>query len=181
MGYRVCLCVLCKCFAEADFTTGLSERKYMKRYTQILSLAMCGIILYAGRVAAGEFFERNGLTIDGYDPVAYFEEQRPVKGRSEFRTEFRGSIFQFTSAVHREAFAADPEKFSPQYGGYCAYGTAKGYKAKIDPEAFTVVQGKLYLNYSDAVQTRWLSDIPGYIEKADANWPEVQKQTRVRE
>lgn len=153
----------------------------MKRYVHILSLILCGMALYAVNASAGEFFERNGVAISGYDLVAYFDEERPVKGVPEFRAEFRGSTFQFISAAHRDAFAADPEKFSPQYGGYCAYGTAKGYKAKIDPEAFTVVQGKLYLNYSDAVQTRWLSDIPGYIQKADANWPEVQKQTRVRE
>ena len=153
----------------------------MKRYVHILSLILCGMALYAVNASAGEFFERNGVAISGYDLVAYFDEKRPVKGVPEFRAEFRGSTFQFISAAHRDAFAADPEKFSPQYGGYCAYGTAKGYKAKIDPEAFTVVQGKLYLNYSDAVQTRWLSDIPGYIQKADANWPEVQKQTRVRE
>lgn len=153
----------------------------MKRYVQILSLAMCGIILYAGNVAAGEFFEQNGLAIDGYDPVAYFEEQRPVKGLSEFRTEFRGSIFQFASAVHREAFAADPAKYAPQYGGYCAYGMAKGYKAKIDPEAFSVIHGTLYLNYSESVRTRWSSDVPGYIQQANANWPEVQTHTRVRD
>ena len=153
----------------------------MKRYVHILSLILCGMALYAVNASAGEFFERNGVAISGYDLVAYFDEERPVKGVPEFRAEFRGSTFQFISAAHRDAFAADPGKFSPQYGGYCAYGTAKGYKAKIDPEAFTVVQGKLYLNYSDAVQTRWLSDIPGYIEKADVNWPEVQKQTRVRE
>lgn len=153
----------------------------MKRYVHILSLILCGMALYAVNASAGEFFERNGVAISGYDLVAYFDEERPVKGVPEFRADYQGSTFQFVSADHRDAFAADPEKFSPQYGGYCAYGTAKGYKAKIDPEAFTVVQGKLYLNYSDAVQTRWLSDIPGYIEKADANWPEVQKQTRVRE
>jgi YHS domain-containing protein len=153
----------------------------MKRYVHILSLILCGIVLYAVSASADEFFERNGVAIGGYDPVAYFDEERPVKGAPEFRAEFQGATFQFASADHRDRFAAKPEEFAPQYGGYCAYGTAKGYKAKIDPEAFTVVQGKLYLNYSDAVQTRWLSDIPGYIQQADANWPEVQKQTRVRE
>ena len=153
----------------------------MKRYVHILSLILCGIVLHSVSASADEFFERNGVAIGGYDPVAYFDEERPVKGVPEFRTEFKGATFQFVSANHRDRFAAEPEQFAPQYGGDCAYGTAKGYKAKIDPEAFTVVQGKLYLNYSDAVQTRWLSDIPGYIQQADANWPEVQKQTRVRE
>ena len=153
----------------------------MKRYVHVLIVLVCFVLLAAPLATATQLFERNGLAIDGYDPVAYFTERKPVKGAPEFRTEFQGATFQFASADHRDRFAADPEQFAPQYGGFCAYGTAKGYKAKIDPEAFTVVHGKLYLNYSDAVQTRWLSDIPGYIQQADANWPEVQKQTRVRE
>jgi len=153
----------------------------MKRYVYILSLILCGMALYAVNASAGEFFERNGVAISGYDPVAYFDEERPVKGVPEFRAEFRGSTFQFISAAHREAFAADPAKYAPQYGGYCAYGTARGYKAKIDPEAFSVIQGILYLNYSESVRTRWLSDVPGYIQQANANWPEVQTHTKVRE
>ena len=104
-----------------------------------------------------------------------------MKGSQEFRSDFKGSTFQFVSAAHRDAFAADPPKFAPQYGGFCAYGTAKGQKATIDPAAFTVVRDKLYLNYSETVRSLWLSDIPGYVQKADANWPEVQKQTKVHE
>ncbi|MEK9139422.1 MAG: YHS domain-containing (seleno)protein [Nitrospirota bacterium] len=127
---------------------------------------------------AGQFFERNDLAIDGYDPIAYFTEMKPVKGSSEFRTDFQGATFHFVSAAHRDTFAANPEKFIPQYGGYCAYGMAKGYKAKIDPAAFTVVNNKLYLNYSEAVRAQWLSDIPGYIRKADANWPGSEKGDR---
>lgn len=130
---------------------------------------------------AAQFFERNGLAIDGYDPIAYFIEKKPVKGSSQFRADFQGSTFQFASAAHRDAFAADPSKFAPQYGGYCAYGMAKGYKATIDPAAFTVVGDKLYLNYSETVQSQWLSDVPGYIRKADANWPDVKKVATVHE
>jgi YHS domain-containing protein len=121
------------------------------------------------------------MAIDGYDPVAYFTEQKPVKGSPEFRSDFQGSTFQFASAAHRDAFAADPSKYAPQYGGYCAYGMAKGYKAVIDPAAFTVVSDKLYLNYSEAVRSQWLSDIPGYIRKADVNWPDLKKVTKVYE
>jgi YHS domain-containing protein len=137
--------------------------------------------LYAVNASAGAFFERNGLAIDGYDPVAYVTEQKPVKGLPEFHAEFRGSTFLFASALHREAFAADPAKYAPQYGGYCAYGMSMGYKATIDPEAFSVVHDTLYLNYSEAVRTRWLSDVSGHIQQANANWPEVQKQTKVRD
>ncbi|MDF0675528.1 MAG: YHS domain-containing (seleno)protein [Nitrospira sp.] len=153
----------------------------MKRYSIVLSVTLHQIMLWSVTVYAGEFFERNNLAIDGYDPIAYFIEMKPVKGLQEFRADFQGSTFQFASAVHRDTFAADPTKYAPQYGGYCAYGMAKGYKAVIDPAAFTVVRDKLYLNYSEAVRSRWLSDIPGYVQKADTNWPEVQKQTKVHE
>jgi len=144
----------------------------------ILVLLVVGSI---GTVYASQQFERNGLAIDGYDPVAYFTEQKPVKGSPEFRTDYHGVTFQFASAAHREAFVAEPGKYAPQYGGFCAYGMAKGYKAVIDPAAFTIVREKLYLNYSESVRTRWFSDIPGYIQKADANWPEVQRQAKVQE
>lgn len=153
----------------------------MKRYVQILSLALCGTVLIVGYATAGEFFERNGLALDGYDPVAYFTDMKPVQGSLDFHANYQGSTFQFVSAAHRDVFAADPASYAPQYGGYCAYGMAKGYKAKIDPAAFTVLGDKLYLNYSEAVRSQWLTDVPGYIRKADANWPEVQKQTRMRE
>jgi hypothetical protein len=132
-------------------------------------------------VRAGEFFERDRLAIDGYDPVAYFTEQKPMKGSPEFQSVYRSSTFQFASAAQRDAFVAEPDKYAPQYGGYCAYGMAKGYKAKIDPEAFSMIHGTLYLNYSDAVRTRWLSDVPGYIRQADAKWPTVMTLTKVHE
>jgi YHS domain-containing protein len=156
-------------------------RNMIKRYLILVSVTLCQIILYSVSLYAGEFFERNNLAIDGYDPVAYFTEQKPVKGSAQFRSDFQGSTFQFASAVHRDIFAADPAKYAPQYGGFCAYGMAKGYKATIDPAAFTVLSDKLYLNYSKTVRSQWLSDIPGYVQKADANWPEVRKQTKVHE
>lgn len=153
----------------------------MKQYFILLSVTIYQIMMCSVNGYAGEFFERNGLAIDGYDPVAYFTEQKPVKGSPEFRSDYQGSTFQFVSTAHRDIFALNPAKYAPQYGGFCAYGTAKGYKATIDPAAFTVARDKLYLNYSETVRSRWLLDIPGYVQKADANWPEVQKQTRVKE
>jgi YHS domain-containing protein len=153
----------------------------MNRYANALILTACFLVSHSSLVFAAQFFERNGLAIDGHDAVAYFTEQRPVKGSPEFRVEFEGSTFQFASAAHRDTFVANPEKFVPQYGGYCAYGMAKGYKAKIDPAAFTIVSHKLYLNYGEAVRSRWHTDVPGHIQKANSNWPEVQKSTKVQE
>lgn len=153
----------------------------IKRYLILLAISLCSTSLCVVNVYAEKFFERNHLALDGYDPVAYFTEHKPVKGSAQFRADFQGSTFQFVSAAHRDAFALNPAKFAPQYGGYCAYGMAKGYKATIDPAAFTIVSEKLYLNYSETIHSRWRLDIPGYVQKADANWPEVRKQTTVRE
>lgn len=111
--------------------------------------------------------------IRGYDPVAYFTEGRPVKGSREFSHRWNGAEWRFASAQNRERFAAAPEKYAPQYGGYCAYGVAGGYAVKIEPEAWSVVDGKLYLNYDRSVQASWRKDVPGYIRKADTNWPAV--------
>lgn len=133
------------------------------------------------RAQTGAFFEKDGVALRGHDPVAYFKDNRPVKGAPEFRAEFKGSVFHFASAANRDAFRADPAKYAPQYGGYCAFGLAGGYKAATDPAAFSIVDGKLYLNYNAAVQKQWSADIPGFIVKADRNWPAVQTQTKVHE
>ena len=114
-----------------------------------------------------------GGAIQGYDPVAYFTEGRPVEGSRQFTHEWKGATWRFASAANRDRFAQAPEKYAPQYGGYCAYGVANGYAVKIDPQAWSVVDGKLYLNYSPAVQADWKKDVPGYIRRAEANWPKV--------
>ena len=114
-----------------------------------------------------------GGAIQGYDPVAYFTEGRPVEGSRQFTYQWNGATWRFSSAANRDRFAQAPEKYAPQYGGYCAYGVANGYAVKIDPQAWSVVDGKLYLNYSPAVQADWKKDVPGYIRRADAHWPKV--------
>jgi YHS domain-containing protein len=126
-----------------------------------------------------KFFEREGAALDGHDPVAYFTAGSAVKGSPDLKAEYQGSSFHFASEANRDAFKADPARYAPQYGGFCAFGMARGYKAKTDPAAFTIVDGKLYLNYNTDVQARWSAEVPGYIAKADENWPEVAKQTEV--
>jgi YHS domain-containing protein len=115
----------------------------------------------------------DGIAIKGYDPVAYFTDGGPVKGKQEFRYEWEGAKWLFASAGHRDLFKADPGKYAPQYGGYCAYAVSQGKTADIDPEAWNIVDGRLYLNLSKDVQKKWSSDIPGYIKKADRNWPHI--------
>ncbi len=113
------------------------------------------------------------LAVGGYDPVAYFSEGRPVEGSEAFELEHRGATWRFASATNRDAFRADPDRYAPQYGGYCAWAVSQGYRAKGDPAHWKVVDGRLYLNYNGDVQRRWEQDIPGNIRAADINWPGV--------
>jgi YHS domain-containing protein len=114
-----------------------------------------------------------GVAVGGYDPVAYFTEEKPVKGSEDFTLQHAGATWRFASAENRATFEADPAKYSPQYGGYCAYAVAKGSTAKAEPDAWTIHDGKLYLNFDKSVQAIWEKDIPGYVTQADANWPSV--------
>lgn len=95
----------------------------------------------------------------------------PLREKPEFTYTWNSADWRFATAQNRDAFIASPEKYAPQYGGYCAYGTADGHKATTQPNAWTIANGKLYLNYSPSVQTRWRSNQEQYIKKADANWP----------
>jgi len=107
----------------------------------------------------------------GYDVVAYFTMGKPVKGSPEFATQWKGATWEFSSAENLEKFKANPQAFAPQYGGHCAYGVAKGSLVKGEPEQWSIVDGKLYLNYSAGVQKTWSKDTAGNISKADGNWP----------
>jgi YHS domain-containing protein len=144
-------------------------------------VAVLAAFLFAAGALAGEYYEKDGVALRGHDPVAYFKDGKPVRGSPEHHADYRGSVFHFATAANRAAFVADPAKYAPQYGGYCAYGLASGYKAATDPAAFTIVAGKLYLNYNADVQRKWSRDIPGQIAKADRQWPAVAKQTKVIE
>ena len=116
-----------------------------------------------------------GLAIEGYDPVAYFTQARPVKGSGDFEHEWMNATWRFATAANRDAFAKNPQTYAPQYGGYCAFGVSRGYAVGIDPAAWKIVDGKLYLNYNAEVQREWAKDIAGYIKKANENWPKVLK------
>lgn len=125
------------------------------------------------RAAEPPVFATDGVAINGYDPVAYFTQSAPVAGSADHALEWNGAIWRFSSAENKAAFEADPAAYAPQYGGYCAYAVSKGGTAKTEPDAWTVVDGKLYLNFDKTVQGIWSEDIPGNIAKADANWPDV--------
>lgn len=109
--------------------------------------------------------------IKGYDTVAYFTENRAVEGHDAFQTDYNGAVWLFSSAENLALFEQDPEKYAPQYGGYCAYAVANNSTASIQPELFTVHNGKLYLNYNQSVNKKWTADKESFIAAADRNWP----------
>jgi YHS domain-containing protein len=149
----------------------------MHPITRRTTLALLLVSPFANAARAQAVFtDGDGLAIRGTDPVAYFTEDKAVEGSAEFEAEYNGSTWRFASAENRDKFIADPEAFAPQYGGFCAYAAAQNSKAPIDPEAWSVVDGKLYLNFSKSIRRRWRKDIPGYIEAADANWPTLRLQ-----
>ena len=115
----------------------------------------------------------DGVGAGGYDVVAYFTQGAAVPGDAAITAQHDGATWRFTSAENRDTFLADPAKYAPQYGGYCAYAASKGATASGDPQAWTVHEGKLYLNYSTQVRSIWSGDKPGNIAKADANWPRI--------
>ena len=117
----------------------------------------------------------SNIAVQGYDPVAYFTEGKPVKGSKEFTTEYKGAVFRFVSAANRDAFLAEPDAYAPQYGGYCAWAMADGKYAKGDARYWKIVDGKLYLNYNAKIADKWHTDIPGFIDKADAHWSELHE------
>lgn len=114
-----------------------------------------------------------GVAVGGYDAVAYFTDGKPVEGKPDISLEHEGVTWRFSTEANRDAFKADPAKYAPQYGGYCAWAVSQGYTAKGDPKAWSLVDGKLYLNYDQSVKKTWEKDKAGHITKANANWPKV--------
>lgn len=111
--------------------------------------------------------------VQGYDTVAYFTQNAAVKGSSEFQTEYLGADWLFSSAENLQLFIENPEKYAPQFGGYCAWAVSQNYTASIDPEQFTVHEGKLYLNYNAEINQRWTANKTQFIKDANSHWPNL--------
>ncbi len=148
-----------------------------RRFFTVAAIALPLMATLAAPAFAGkpEIFTGlvEGKGAAGYDVVAYFTDGKPVEGKPEFATEWKGASWQFASADNLAKFQANPEAYAPQYGGYCAYGVAQGGLVKGEPDLWKIVDGKLYLNYSKGVQATWEKDIPGYIETANKKWPTI--------
>jgi YHS domain-containing protein len=120
--------------------------------------------------------EKDGKALQGYDPVAFFTEGKPVKGDPVISSNVNGAIYHFAKAENKAAFDKEPAKYEPQFGGYCAYGVSKGDLVKIKVDAFQVVNGRLLLQYDQGIRDKFNKDTNGNLSKADANWPTVQKK-----
>jgi YHS domain-containing protein len=120
--------------------------------------------------------DASGTAIKGQDPVAYFQSVRPVKGAPQFSHTWMGATWLFSSAANRDLFVANPQQYAPQFGGYCAWAVSKNYTADTDPEAWRIIDGKLYLNYSRSVQKTWEKDVQKRIEDGNRNWPGLHKE-----
>lgn len=121
--------------------------------------------------------DASGLAVQGYDVVAYQTVMQPTRGSEQYTATHGGATYRFASAENRDRFVAEPAKYVPAYGGYCAMGVAGGRKFDVDPTAYTVVEGRLFFNKDARTRTAWMRDIPGNNTKADANWPAVMRIT----
>ncbi|WP_299349233.1 YHS domain-containing (seleno)protein [uncultured Maritalea sp.] len=140
------------------------------------AVAATSLILFSNQAFSAEKFFTGllpGVAIGGYDAVAYFSAGEAKPGDGAFVTNYENAEWRFASQENLDAFLAAPSQYAPQYGGYCAYAASKGALAKGDPEAWTIYEGKLYLNFSKSVRSIWQQDIPGHIEKANTNFPKL--------
>ncbi len=148
-----------------------------KSFRKSVFWALCVLGLSSSMAQAKEAPVYAGLfssvAVSGYDPVAYFTLQKPVKGDAKFTTMHNGAGWRFVSTENRDKFVADPTRYAPQYGGYCAWAVSQGYTASADPLRWKIVNDKLYLNYDADVQKKWEMSVPEFIQAADKNWPKV--------
>ena len=146
----------------------------MKKILLLIATALTASFLFPSAAQAVAPVNKSlfgGVAIKGYDPVAYFTQKKPVKGSKDHTTKWNGATWRFSSAANRDLFKASPEKYAPQFGGYCAWAVSQNSTANIDPSQWTVVNGKLYLNYDSSVQKKWLANRDDFITKAEKNWP----------
>lgn len=125
------------------------------------------------RAAEPPVFQTSGIAINGVDPVAYFTQDGPVQGDMTLSADHNGARFLFATVDNRDVFIGDPDRYAPVFGGYCAYAVSRAYIAPTRPDAWSIVDGRLYLNANLRIRRRWLRDVPGNIAKGQANWPSV--------
>ena len=145
-------------------------RTYLTKFLALLALLSSHIVM----ADPATYLNDAGVALAGNDPVAYFTVKAPVKGQAALSAKYQDATYWFISQENRTAFLAEPGKYAPQYGGYCAYAAALGKKAPGDPTQWSVVGDKLYINYDARIQKQWLADVPGYIKSADSKWSDLK-------
>lgn len=147
----------------------------MKRLTTTLFGALVAALLtFQAFAGVDTQTDENGVILAGHDAVAYFTENKPVVGSADFTAIHNGAIYRFSSAVNRDTFNQNPEKYAPAYGGWCSTGTSFGKKFEVNGKAFEIVDGQLFVNKNEEVHQYWLKDISGNIEKAENNWKDIK-------
>ncbi len=140
----------------------------------ITAMVLACLLGFSSMAQKASVFNTKGVAINGYDVVAFFTDSNAIKGNAVFSIQWQGASWWFASPEHAAAFSASPEKYAPQYGGYCAYGTSEGHKAPTEIDTWSIRNGKLYFNYNKKVQGLWLKDQQHLIEKADTQWPLIK-------
>ena len=143
----------------------------MKKTIYIVALLLFSVL---AKAQTSPYYCEKGMAIGGYDAVAYFMQHRAVKGSEAFSYEWNNAQWLFSSQSHADLFKKNPEKYAPQYGGWCAYGVSENHKSPTDPEAFTISGGKLYLNYNTKVMQLWRRDTTKHIGLANQHWPALK-------
>jgi hypothetical protein len=152
------------------------SRNRIGTFVKLLGSAVLGLCLVTsalgghGKEEATMSIGEGGLAIKGYDTVAYFTDSKATAGKKEFQYTWRDAKWEFTSAEHRAMFIASPEKYAPQFGAFCALGVSMEAAVQVDPEAWTIVDGKLYLNYNLEFRDKWRASKEEKIVKANAVW-----------
>ena len=141
----------------------------MKKLFITLTLALLALPVFAQTKSLLNL-DKTGVAIQGYDPVAFFTDHKPVKGDPKYLVKHDGAIYLFATKQHRDLFKENPSKYEPEFGGYCAYGVSRNKLVEIDVDAFQIVDGKLLLQYSKGVRDDFNKDQAGNLVKANANW-----------
>jgi YHS domain-containing protein len=147
----------------------------MKNFTSCATLALLCLSAFGADPVDPVSKDSAGLALKGYDTVAYFTSGKPEKGTQAFTHLWNGAEWRFRSQENRELFKANPEKYAPRFGGYCAWAVSNNYTAPSDPTAWRIVDGKLYLNYNASVQKKWAAELEARIASAEKNWGGLHK------